>query len=347
MNRRLPTLIVAMLLIAAASAWAGGRAPSTLTITARFGHTIGLYKGDDVRMVGVPIGKITEIRQRGGYVEVVMEIDADTPAAADTDAVIVPPGLLASRYIQLTKPWVAGPKLADGTDLDESRTAAPMELDEVTAQLDRLLVALGPKGANEDGALSDLVHASDAALDGNGTTLRQSLADLADALDTIGASRSDIVGTIEHLHTFVAALADKDEAIRSMETNLASFTSALARQHDQLAATIGGLATTSQVLNEFLRRNGTGLTASIRDLARITTTLADRQRELTEIADLTPLGLEAIFGTANFDTATLDARLDLTSLLAHPDTTVCQILEGAGLPELCPANVPQHSESSR
>lgn len=347
MNRRVPTLIIALLLIAAAAAWIADRATSTLTITARFDHTVGLYKGDDVRMVGVPVGEITDIKARGGYVEVVMEIDADTPAAADTGAVIVPPGLLASRYIQLTKPWVAGPKLADGAELDESRTAAPMELDEVTAQLDRFLVALGPKGANQDGALSDLVTASDAALDGNGTTIRQSLADLADALDTIGESRSDIVGTIEQLHTFVAALADSDPAIRSLETNLASFTTALARQHDQLASTIDGLATTSKVVNRFVRRNGPHLTASVKDLARITTTLADRQRELTEIADLTPVGLEAIFGTANFDTATLDARVDLTPLLAHPDTTLCQILEGAGLPQLCPATVPHDSGESR
>jgi phospholipid/cholesterol/gamma-HCH transport system substrate-binding protein len=347
MNKRLPGLIVALLLIAGAAAWITGRADSTITVTARFEHTVGLYKGDDVRMVGVPVGKITQINAVGGHVEVVMEIDASVPAAADTGAVIVPPGLLASRYIQLTEPWIDGPQLQDGAELDESRTAAPLELDAVTAQMDKFLVALGPQGANRNGALTDLVRTSDVALDGNGDLLRQSLADFADALDTIGESRGDIVGTIEQLQVFVRALAGSDQEIRSLEKNMAAFTTGLARQHTQLDATIDGLATTSRVVNDFIRRNGSLITTNVETLARITTTLADRQRELTEIADLTPLGIEAVFGSTNLDTATLDARIDLTPLLAHPNTALCQILEGAGLPDLCPPNVPQDPGSAR
>src|SRR5690349_14120732 len=108
-------------------------------------------------MVGVPVGRISAVTAEGDHVEVTMEIDRNTPAAAGTGAVIVPPGLLASRYIQLTKPWLSGPQLADGAHLDETRTASPMELDDVTAQLNRFLVALGPKGANRQGALSGLI----------------------------------------------------------------------------------------------------------------------------------------------------------------------------------------------
>ena len=60
--------------------------PDTIRVTASFPSTVGLYPGDDVRVVGVPMGTISEITPRGGHVEVVMELDPETPVAADTGA---------------------------------------------------------------------------------------------------------------------------------------------------------------------------------------------------------------------------------------------------------------------
>lgn len=340
MIRRLGPLLALVVAIGGAAVWLAGTGPSTITVTATFPRTIGLYPGDDVRVVGVPVGTITAIESRGGSVEVVMELDEGTSVAADTGAVIVPPGVLSSRYVQLTEPWLEGPRLADGDRIDADRTAAPLELDDVTEEVDRLLVALGPDGANDRGALSGLVRASAAALDGNGTTLRQTLADVADALDSVGASRGDIVATIEQLQTFVTALAGSDTAIRTLERSLASFAGGLADQHRQLRTTIRNVAAVVGAVRTFVRRNRGTVTADVRMLRRLTTTLADRQRELMEIADLGPIGIEGIFGAANLETGVLDARVDLTPLLAHADTTLCQLLEGAALGDLCPPGVP-------
>lgn len=340
MTRRLVALVAAIAVIGGLAAWLVGRHDPTITVTADFPTTVGLYPGDDVRMVGVPVGKVSAVTARGDHVEVTMELARATPAAADTGAVIVPPGLLASRYVQLTRPWLSGPRLADGAHLDEAHTAAPLELDDVTAQLNRFLVALGPKGANRGGALSGLVASAGRALDGNGTTLRRTLSDLAGALDTVGHSRGDIVATIQQLQTFVSAMSGSDGAIRELEHNLAGVTADLASQHRQLGATIRGLAATTAAVHRFVRRNQGRLTVDVRLLERLTTTLVDRRRDLVEIADLSPIGTENIFGAANLTTGVLDARVDLTPLLTHADTTVCQILQGAGLGRLCPASVP-------
>lgn len=339
-RRAVAGMLVAGLVLAALAVWARSSGPETVTVTATFPRTIGLYPGDDVRVVGVPMGTISEITPRGGRVEVVMELDAETPVAADTGAVIVPPGVLSSRYIQLTEPWLDGPRLADGATIDAARTAAPLELDDVTAQLDEFLVALGPRGSDKDGALSGLVDSADVALAGNGATLRQTLADVAAALDTVGTSKGDIVATIEQLQTFVTSLAGSDEAIRTLERSLGTFSTELAAQRRQLRTTIRSIAATIRVVKRFVRTNRGKLTANVELLKRLTTTLADRQRELTEIADLGATGIEAIFGAANLETGVLDARVDLTPLLTYADTTLCELLEGAALGDLCPGNVP-------
>lgn len=340
MTRRVAALVAIVVAIAGAGVWIKASEPDTLTVTATFPRTIGLYPGDDVRVVGVPMGTIKEINPQGGHIDVVMELDPATPVAADTGAVIVPPGVLSSRYIQLTEPWIKGPTLADGATIDASRTAAPLELDDVTAQLDGFLTALGPNGANKDGALSGLVDSADAALAGNGATLRRTLTDTAAALDTVSTSSGDIVATIEQLQTFVRSLAASDKAIRTLEHSLGTFSTELAAQRRQLHTTIRNISVTIRVVKRFTRTNRGNVTANVRLLRRLTTTLADRQRELTEIADLGPIGVEGIFGAANLDTGTLDARVDLTALLKHSDTTLCELLEGAALGDLCPGSVP-------
>lgn len=339
-RRWLTGVVAALLVVGALAFWRQTASDDTITVTATFRQTIGLYAGDDVRVLGVPMGTITEVTQVGDGVEVRMELDPDTPVAADTRAVIVPPGVLAARYVQLTDPWLSGPRLSDGDVLDVSRTAAPLELDDVTTQLNRFLVALGPDGANKDGALADLVDSSAAALDGNGTTLRRTLSDLADALDTLDDSRGDIVGTIEHLQQFVSTLDDSAGAITTLERGLADVTTELAAQRPELQGTIRNVASTVRALRGFVRDNGGQLTTDVRLLRRLTTTLADRQRDLEEIADLGSLGVEAIFGAANLETGVLDARVDLTPLLANSDTTLCQVLSGLAVPQLCPSSVP-------
>lgn len=341
MTRRLLALVVAgVLLLTGAAAWVHGTGDGTITVTATFPSTVGLYAGDDVRVVGVPMGTITDIEPHGDGVDVVMELDADTPVAAGTGAVIVPPGILSSRYVQLTQPWLDGPRLADGDRIDVSRTASPLELDDVTEQLDRFLAALGPRGANRGGALGGLVDAADRALAGNGGTLRQTLADMAAALDTMSESRGDIVATVEQLETFVSSLAGSDAAIRSLERNLGTVTTGLADQRAQLRETIRNVGAAVHLVRTFVRHNRGTITADVRLLRRLSQTLADRQRELMEIADLGPIGTEGIFGAANLDTGVLDARVDLTPLLAHSDTSLCQLLEGAALGDLCPPGVP-------
>jgi len=332
-------LVVLLVLLAGFLALRPGR--NDVTVTASFPRAVGLYAGDDVRVVGVPVGTITKVTAAGDHVDVQMHLSGDTPVAAGTGAVIVPPGVLSARYVQLTEPWKGGPKLADGARITADRTRAPLELDEVTRQLNRFLVALGPDGSGGGGALGRVLGASAAALDGNGTTLHQTLADLSAALDTIGESRGDIVGTIDQLQTFVSTLAGSDRAVRTLERSLADVSGQLAGQRAELRRTVRGTRTALTAVNRFVKTNRGTLDGDIALLSRLSTTLGDRERELTEIADLGATGVEGIFGAANLTTGVLDARVDLTPLFASPATQVCQVLQGLLLPQLCGNAVPR------
>src|SRR5215210_7053150 len=144
-------LIVVALLVALAFTWLGGEEPKTLT--AHFPRTVSIYEGSDVRVLGVPVGTVDTVTPSGTDVEVTMSYDASVKIPRDAAAVIVSPSIVGDRVVQLTPVWTEGPVLADGATLEADRTAGPLELDQVYQSLDDLTVALGPNGANAEGAL--------------------------------------------------------------------------------------------------------------------------------------------------------------------------------------------------
>src|SRR5690349_13961872 len=92
-----PAIIVA-LLVAAAFTFIGGGG-GTKTLTAHFPRTVSIYEGSDVRVLGVPIGKVDTVTPSGTDVVVTMTYDAKVKVPADATAVIVSPSIVGDRFI--------------------------------------------------------------------------------------------------------------------------------------------------------------------------------------------------------------------------------------------------------
>ena len=87
-------------------------------VSADFTQGIGLYPGSPVRVLGINIGRITDITNRGNLVRVDMHIDkTTTKLPADVTAAIVPVSLLGERYIQFGPVYTGGAPLTPGAHL--------------------------------------------------------------------------------------------------------------------------------------------------------------------------------------------------------------------------------------
>jgi ABC-type transporter Mla subunit MlaD len=85
--RRLATaLIAAVAPLGLVSACAGS---SGTTVTAQFHDAAGLFTGNDVGVLGVRVGEVTEITPRGAHVDVQLQIDDGVKIPADASAVVV------------------------------------------------------------------------------------------------------------------------------------------------------------------------------------------------------------------------------------------------------------------
>jgi phospholipid/cholesterol/gamma-HCH transport system substrate-binding protein len=347
------TLAVAVVLVLGTAIglaiWRSG--PPQRTLTAYFSQAVGIYKHNDVRVMGVKVGQITAVKPEGTVVAVTMTYDAQYKIPADAKAVIVPPSVVSDRYVQLTPGYSGGALLPDGAKLRGNRAVVPLELDDVYKALNNLSVALGPNGANKTGSLNNLLSAGDKALKGNGKTLNQTLSDLADALDTLSNGREDLFGTIVNLQKFTSALAESDDAVREFNSRLADVSDQLAGERDDLSKALSSLSDALGKVTDFVKENRSELKDNVNALTDITNLLVDQQDSIIKILDIAPDTLSNLNLLYNSSSGTLDTRDDVLgpydaasyvcSLVVHlvpvkaiPDTCfkVAEILAKAGQP---------------
>jgi phospholipid/cholesterol/gamma-HCH transport system substrate-binding protein len=327
-RRRLLALAVLAALVAAASGCGIG-GEERKRFSADFDRAIGVYVHSDVRVLGVRIGEVTKIVPKGTRVRVEMEYDASYQVPADAKAVLVAPSIVSDRYVQLTPVWTSGPTLEDGAHLSLDRTAVPVELDQIYSSLDTLNQALGPNGANRNGALADLLEVGARNLDGNGARLNSTLDGLARAVGTLSDNRDDLFGTIGNLQQLTTTLARNDAAVRAFNLDLAAVAAQLDAERDDLALAVRQLAVALGEVASFVKQNKEDLKANVAGLASVTSVLVKQRRALREFLDTTPTALSNLQLAYNSTSGTLDTR-DNSNAQGGPAGLICNLLAITG-----------------
>lgn len=301
-------------------------------VTLFFDRTTGLYVGDEVRILGVVVGSVDAVTPMGPQVRVDASYDRDQPVPADARAAVVAPALVTGRYIQLAPAYVGGPELEDGAVIERERTAAPVEFDEIKRELDDLSVALGPNGVNRSGALNDLVTAGSRALDGRGQTLNDTTANLARAITTLSDGREDLADTVRNLQVLVSALAANDQSVDEFGGRLASVSSFLANNRDQLGRTLASLNTAVGDLRGFVGENRERLTGDVARLTDVSQNLVDQQANVAGLLHALLTTISNFYNIYNPTTNTADGQ-PVLNYTQSPGNFVCGLLASVNAPE--------------
>jgi virulence factor Mce-like protein len=304
-------------------------------VTAHFAAAVGIYPGGDVRVLGVKVGTIDEVTPEGKTVKVVFTVDRDVRVPENAQAVVVSPSVVSDRYVQLSPAYTGGPTLADNAVIPRERTATPVELDELYSSLDKLTTALGPNGANADGALADLLNSAAKNLEGNGQALNDTLKNLGQATRTLSGSKEDLFATVDNLQKFTAMLAANDSQVRDFNAQLADVSKLLADERGDLGAALSELATALQQVQGFIKDNRAGLKSNVDKLASITQVLVNQRAALAETLDVAPLALGNLQNSYNAASGTLDTRANINELNQPPIVLICKLVQQA-----TPNNVP-------
>jgi phospholipid/cholesterol/gamma-HCH transport system substrate-binding protein len=326
----IPLTILALLVAAGFTMF---RTEKTRTLTAHFPRTISIYEGSAVKVLGVPVGTVDKVTPSGTDVVVEMHYDEDVDIPADAQAVIVAPSIVGDRYVQLTPVYESGPKLADGATLQGEDTAVPLELDQIYSSLDELNVALGPNGANKNGALTDLLETTAQNFGGQGARFHQTIEDFSQLSQTLDDNKEELFGSARELEGFINTLATNDQTVRQFNQSLSDVSDMLSGEKEELAAALHNLSVGLGDVARFVRENRDILGKNIEHINRVAKVLVKQRAALDETLRDAPLALNNLALTYNPQAGTLDTNANIGELVnqitSDPATLVCGFLSQA------------------
>ena len=309
---------------------------NTVTVTAQFDSAAGLYDGNTVAVLGMPVGKVTKITPKGGYVEVEFTVDKDVKVPADAQAVTISNSILTDRQIELTPPYRGGPTLQNGDTIGLSRTKTPIEFARVLDVLDKLSTSLRGDGKG-GGPVADLVNASAAIADGNGQQMKGSLGELSNALrlsaDGGAVTRDQLTTIIRNVSSLVDAAAANDATLREFGSNVRVLSQVLADEELGSGDTGKKINEVLVQLGEVLEANRDAIKGTVDNANTVSKTTVDHQRDLAEFLDLAPMTLDNLYNIIDQRNGAVRVKV-LTDRVLFDTQTMKEVCNMMGLRQL-------------
>lgn len=219
--------------------------------SAAFAEGSGLKGGDEVRIAGIKVGKVDDVRLEGGHVKVTFRLKDNPVFGTQTGAAIRVKTIFGSRYLALTP---KGPgRLKTGSEIPLSRTTS---------------------GYQVLNAFSDLAR----------TTEQVDTRRLATALDTVSTtfknSPKPVKDSVEGLSRLSATVASRDDALRRLMAKSGSVSGVLADHTKQLSTLIKDSAALLHELDQRRQAIHALLANSVALSAQLTGLVRDNRRQI-------------------------------------------------------------------
>jgi phospholipid/cholesterol/gamma-HCH transport system substrate-binding protein len=261
-------------------------------VTGYFADSTGLYKGDAVVILGVPVGKIESIEPQPDRVKITFWYDHKYKVPADAKAVILSPALVTPRAIQLTPAYTGGPALTDRAVIPRENTAVPVEYDDLRKQLEKLTEALQPTQPDGTSTLGKFINTAAANVRGQGPDIHDTIVKLSQAISALGDHSDDLFGSIKNLSTLVSALHDSSDLLRQLNQNLASVTRVLANDPNEVGNAVRDLNALTDDVATFVADNREALGTTSDKLASVSQALNESLGDVKQLLHVAPTAFQ-------------------------------------------------------
>lgn len=304
---------------------------NTITLTAQFESSAGLYPSNNVQVLGMKVGSVTKVTPKTGYVEVEFTVDKDVTIPADAQAVTLQTSILAERSVELTPPYRSGPAMQDHATIGLTRTRTPVEFTKTLDMIDRLAASLGGDGKG-NGAVRTLVDSAALMASGNGDSIKSALGELSKALklgaDGGAQSKEQLTTVIDNLSALMNAAAANDSMLRDFGSTVRVLSQVLADED------LGGGTTGKQFnvvltqLGNLLEQNRGEINAMLANSGTTLDTTVELKREVAELLDIAPLTLDNFYNIFDRENGSARAHLLTDKVLFDSQTVqeVCNLM---------------------
>ena len=326
-----PGLAIALVLLLAAGVFVLVRGSETINrtnVVAYFENSNGIYVGDDVTILGVPVGQISAIEPEPTQVKVSFWYNSKFRVPADANAAVLSPMLVTSRAIQLTPSYSGGPVLADDAVIPRERTVVPVEYDDFRKQLERLTETLQPTQPGGVSTLGAVINTAADNLRGQGANIRDTVIKLSQAFSALGDHSTDIFSTVKNLSILVSALQDSTNLMRQLNQNLASVSGLLADDPNEVGNAVRDLSDAVGQVQSFVADNRETLGTTSDKLAGVTTALTESIDDIKQFLHVAPTTFQNYINIYQPAQGAVSS-VPVINNFANPITFICGAVQAA------------------
>ncbi len=273
---------VTMLLVAAGLVVIFGdiRFASTNTYHATFTDAARLKGGNDVRIAGVPVGSVGDVKLNpDNTVDVAFTLDKKYQLYSSTRAAIRYENLVGDRYMEIT----SGPgelrKLPSGGMVSINQTQPALDLDALLGGLRPVVKGLNGEQVNQ------ISNAVVELLQGEGGALSQLLSETGSFSQALGDRYQVISQVIQNLNDVLGTVDEKSVEFDASVDELQKLVSGLAAGRDPIAGAIPPLASASADLTDMLVNSRRPLQGVLENLRPLATEFDNRKADVNRVLE--------------------------------------------------------------
>ena len=253
------------------------------TYHALFADVSGLKNGQLVRFAGVRVGQVQDISVGpNNVIDVVFSVQDDVPLMAGTRVLVRYENLVGDRYLQLAQGPGPVRQLPAGAVIPVSQTAPALDLDALLGGFQPLFDGLSPPQVNQLSA--DLI----AVLQGESGTVDRVVAETASLTGTL-ADRDQVIGSlITNLNQVLGTIEQRDGQLSGTLDQLQELISGLSSERGKIGDSLGHINHLADSLSSLLDDGRDPLRGTIDELGRTAKVLDDNSHTVDSVITQLP-----------------------------------------------------------
>jgi phospholipid/cholesterol/gamma-HCH transport system substrate-binding protein len=283
--------------------------------TALFSDATSLNKGDDVRMAGVKVGSVTDVRVHDNRVAgVEFTVQDAVRLQRGTIAQLRFRNLVGQRYISLEPPEsTSTATLPAGHTFGLRETRPALDLTMLFNGFQPLMQFLDPEDVN---ALSGQIIA---VFQGEGATVEGLLSSTASLTSTL-AQKDRVIGElIDNLTEVLDTVNGRTDELDRTIVTLQQLVSGLAEDRETIGDTLDGMGRLTSSVADLLEEGRAPLKTSIASLGDLSAQLADAEDTLNTFFTRLPVKLDRIGRTASYGSWINFYECEITGVIPRPE----------------------------
>ncbi|MFD0364244.1 MlaD family protein [Nocardia sp. GCM10030253] len=247
---------------------------------------VGLYPGNHVTMLGIPVGTVTALEPEGDAVRVEFDVDADHPLTGQVTATTVADTLVADRNLA-----VLGEPGAPTWNRSAcvTTTFTPKSITETLSAFSALADQLGGSGdPAEQNRIHDSVAAFQRATSGTGPKMNALIKDLGTALRAPDAAIGHIGALLDALGELSTSISINWPDIKTTLLNAGDGIAFVNEIWQQVIQIVDSLLVDFPMFNDIARKYGREILGGIDDLVPYLRLLGANVGTLKQVIDMIP-----------------------------------------------------------